>query len=52
MFVCTWTVMHSLGYSSQHVHSSVVKKGLVTGFCGAGSTANGKKQVPSYKKLV
>ena len=42
--------MHSLCYSSQDVHRFVVKKGFVTGLCGAGSTADGKKQVPSYKK--
>ena len=44
MFVGTWTVMHSLCYSSQDVHRSVVKKGLVTGFCGASSNAEGKKK--------
>ena len=28
----------------------MVKKGFVTSFCGAGSTADSKKQVPSYTK--
>ena len=35
--------MYSLCYSSQDIHRSLVKNCFVTGFCGAGSTANGKK---------
>ena len=42
--------MHSLCYSSQDIHRFVVKKGFVTGFCGAGSTADGKKTCALLEK--